>query len=128
MARPLRAPRSIQKRSLLTPLLKLLGVSGVGIEDNFLSWAVNPFLPPAPHERIRSAWGLQLPIRSLLKPRGGRAGQKLQRLSRPRPDEARQVLDQIPLSFDAAAGLFSDRWKDKAKLTNIPLAYRLLGG
>ncbi|WP_301184563.1 non-ribosomal peptide synthetase [Streptomyces sp. NL15-2K] len=124
-----RAPRDEREQTLCALYAEILGVPEVGIDDSFFDLGGHSLLATRLVNRIRSAFGAEVPVRAVfeapsvaaLKDRLTDAETARQRLA---PAERPAV---IPLSHAQRRLWFIDSVEDTAGSYNIQLAVRLLG-
>jgi len=128
------APRTPEEELLAGLWSELLGVEPVGVEDDFFALGGHSLLAARVAARVRSAWGVELPVRSLFtaptvaglaaliaaarQQAVGPAAPLL--VSTPRSAEP-------PLSFAQERLWFLDRLEPGSGAFNIPVAVRLTG-
>ncbi|GHE74468.1 amino acid adenylation domain-containing protein [Streptomyces vinaceus] len=124
-----REPRTAEEEILRGMFAQLLGVDGVGIDDNFFALGGHSLLATRLMARVRAVFGADLGVAALFAsptvaglaaqlPAAGRVGRGLARTERP---------ELVPLSY-AQRGLWFINRLDPADGTyNIPLVVRLSG-
>ncbi|MFF4077783.1 amino acid adenylation domain-containing protein [Streptomyces sp. NPDC001777] len=125
----LRAPRTAQEEILRGMFADLLGVDGVGIDDDFFALGGHSLLATRLMARVRTVLGVDLGVAALFAaptvaglaarlPTAGPVGRGLSRADRPRV---------IPLSYVQRGLWFINRLDPTAGSYNIPLVVRLSG-
>ncbi|MBI0382620.1 AMP-binding protein, partial [Streptomyces albiflaviniger] len=122
--------RTPQEELLCQLFADMLGVPDVGVHDNFFDLGGHSLLATRLVSRIRSAFGLELPIRAVFEaPTVARLAAHLTHAGTgrralapmPRPDD-------IPLSFAQRRLWFLNRFDDAADSAyNLPIALRMTG-
>jgi len=128
------APRTPIEEMLAGIFASVLRVTGVGIEENFFELGGHSLLATRVVSRVREAFGVELPLRSLFERatvaglseeveallRGG------QELTVP-PVRRREDGGAAPLSFAQQRLWFLDQLEPSSAFYNIPIAVRLRG-
>ncbi|MDX3225296.1 amino acid adenylation domain-containing protein [Streptomyces sp. ME19-01-6] len=131
-AAPSRAPRDARDGTLCALFAEVLSVPEVGIDDDFFQLGGHSLLATRMVSRIRSALGVDLPIRALFEaPTVARLTHLLD-AGHGRPDahpalEPAERPEEIPLSYAQRRLWFLNRLEDGAATYNIPLALRVTG-
>ncbi|MEV6447950.1 amino acid adenylation domain-containing protein [Amycolatopsis sp. NPDC051716] len=123
------ATRTAEEEILCTVFAEVLGLDRVGVEDNFFALGGHSLLATRLASRVRSALGVELPVRSVFEaptPRG--LAQVLGSAEAARP-ALRPVPypDELPLSFAQRRLWFLHRLSAAGPAYNIPLPLRMTG-
>jgi amino acid adenylation domain-containing protein len=124
-----RPPRTPGEKALCDLFAEVLGVPRVGIDDGFFDLGGHSLLATRLTGRIRSALGVEVPIRALFETPtvAGLAG-LLDGARTTRPAlRARPRPATVPLSFAQRRLWFLNRLQDSPGLYNVPFALRLRG-
>ncbi|RYZ40223.1 MAG: amino acid adenylation domain-containing protein [Myxococcaceae bacterium] len=127
------APSTPTQATLATLFAEVLGVERVGIMDNFFELGGHSLLATRLVARVRSSFGVELPLRALFEaPTVAALASRLE--SRPEPDgpQAPALIraerpEVLPLSFAQQRLWFIDQLEPGSPLYNIPTALRLSG-
>jgi amino acid adenylation domain-containing protein len=129
-------PRTPAERELAAIWEEVLGVSGIGVEDDFFDLGGHSLLATRLASRIRASLGVELPLRALferptvaaLARRIAEAGAEAAEAPplAPLPAERRAAGD-LPLSFAQQRLWFLDRLEPGSALYSVPAAFRCSG-
>ncbi|MER6623335.1 non-ribosomal peptide synthase/polyketide synthase [Streptomyces sp. NPDC000931] len=124
-----RPARDRREEQLLALFADILAQPDMGIDDNFFELGGDSLLATRLVSRIRSAFGVELPIRAVFdaptvealgtKLENARAGRSVLR-AMPRPEH-------IPLSFAQRRLWFINRFDGRSATYNMPISIRLTG-
>uniref|UniRef100_UPI00118085F7 non-ribosomal peptide synthetase n=1 Tax=Streptomyces sp. rh34 TaxID=2034272 RepID=UPI00118085F7 len=128
-----RTARTPQEEILCSLFVEVLGVPGVGIDDNFFDLGGHSLLATRLVSRVRSVFGTELQIRAVFEEPtvAGLAARMSEAKSETRT--ARPALEPmerpelIPLSFSQRRLWFINRFDGQSATYNMPLAMRLTG-
>ena len=126
------APRTELERRLCEIWEELLAVGQVGIEDNFFDLGGHSLLATQVVSRVRSALGLELPLRALFEhPTVRELGEKLPELSGgfflPAIEVQAERRERLPLSYAQQRLWFIDRLEGQSSQYIIPNVVRVRG-
>ena len=129
-------PRTPVERELAAIWEEVLGVSGLGIEDDFFELGGHSLLATRLASRIRHAFGVELPLRALFeRPTVAALARRIAETGAdaaeapplaPLPAERRAAGD-LPLSFAQQRLWFLDRLEPGSALYAMPAAFRARG-
>ncbi len=124
-----RGPRTEEEILLCALFADVLGVPGVGIDDNFFALGGHSLLATRLVARIRAALGIELPIRSVFEsPTVAALASQLHRATRVRtPVVAGDRPQRLPLSHAQQRLWYIHRLEGANGTYNMPLAVRLQG-
>ncbi|RKH16116.1 non-ribosomal peptide synthetase, partial [Corallococcus sp. CA047B] len=131
------APSTPTEVLLASLWAQVLGVSQVGAEDSFFELGGHSLLATQAMSRIRSAFGVELPLRALFEaPTVSRLALKVDEAVRATHDTARSTVPALvpvartgaePLSFAQQRLWFLDQLQPGSAQYNLPTAIRLSG-
>ncbi|MEU6704878.1 amino acid adenylation domain-containing protein [Streptomyces wuyuanensis] len=126
-----RAPRDAREEILAGIFADVLGLSSVGVTDDFFALGGHSLLAARTVSRVRSALGLECAVRDLFEARtvAGLAARLAERSASGRPVLARAATrpDPLPLSYAQRRLWLIDRVHGAGTAYNVPLAVRLRG-
>ncbi|RYZ34328.1 MAG: amino acid adenylation domain-containing protein, partial [Myxococcaceae bacterium] len=128
------APRTPTEEVLAGVWAQVLGVGRVGAQDNFFELGGHSLLATQAISRIRTAFGVELPLRALFEePTVARMATRIDDALRGSTSEGRPPLvaghweGAAPLSFAQQRLWFIDQFEPESASYNIPAAVRLEG-
>ncbi|MBY8883142.1 non-ribosomal peptide synthetase, partial [Actinacidiphila acidipaludis] len=125
-----RAPRTPQEEILCGLFAEILGATRVGTDDNFFDLGGHSLLATRLVSRVRSALGVELPIRALFEhPTPARLAGTLTGADRAR-DSIRPMVrpERLPLSYAQRRLWFINRMDTASSSYNLAFGLRLTGG
>ncbi|GHF63571.1 hypothetical protein GCM10018790_46790 [Kitasatospora xanthocidica] len=125
---PSRAPRDAREAALCELLAEVLGVDGVGPDDDFFALGGHSLLATRLVSRVRTALGAELPIRAVFESPTAAGLARLVDTDRCRPVlTATARPERIPLSHAQRRLWFLQQLDPGSDAYHIPLALRLTG-
>ncbi|MEV4616965.1 amino acid adenylation domain-containing protein, partial [Kitasatospora sp. NPDC049258] len=124
-----REPRTKTERALCELYAEVLGLGGVGVEDDFFALGGHSLLVTKLVSRIRAEFGVELAIRTVFE--ASAVAALAERIGA--AEEARSALRGgerpavVPLSFAQQRLWFLNRFEDAGSTYNIPIGLRLSG-
>ncbi|TWP48426.1 amino acid adenylation domain-containing protein [Lentzea tibetensis] len=124
-----RRPSTPQEEILAGLYAQILGLPGVGVDDNFFDLGGHSLLATRLVNRIRTALRVELPVRAVFEnPTVARLADRVRTAGRAaHPLVARHRPDQVPLSFAQHRLWILNQMLDADAAYNVAIALRLIG-
>ena len=135
LATPYVAPRDAVEEMLAAIWARVLGAPRVGVRDDFFDLGGHSLTATQVASRVRDAFGVELPLRTVFAARTVEALAREVRALREDdaralalpPVEASAERGPAPLSFSQQRLWFLDQWEPGSAVYNVPAFYRLAG-
>ncbi len=128
-AREGRVPRDAAEATLCDLFAEVLGLDGVGIDDNFFALGGHSLLATRLISRVRTAFGGELSVRAVFEaPTPGGLARRLEGVSRARPALVAMARPaQVPMSYAQQRLWFLGEFEGPSATYNVPVTYRVSG-
>ncbi|MFD4504153.1 amino acid adenylation domain-containing protein, partial [Streptomyces sp. NPDC058457] len=124
-----RLPATAEEQVLCELFAEVLGAGSVGVDDDFFALGGHSLLATRLVNRVRGAFGRELPVRSVFEaPTPGGLAELLTAADATRPVlAATERPEAVPASAAQQRLWFLDRLEEKSTAYNLPTTYRVYG-